>query len=575
MSGFLRLRADYFWKESIMSQSKNRLWPWIAAALITFVFGYQILCGFRSLRYLMQHVFIADYAFYYFEIAKNIAGYGWSTFDRVHSTSGAQLLWSGILSVIAVFISDKVLFLRSVYFLSAVLNAIAGILFYRMGRALHSQQAGALAALIWCGLVIRQHPTNMGTELPLHMVVILLIASVLFQLASSRNLPDRTIKTKVIILGILLSINFWTRIDSMFYSVVLLFSTGVFLHKSGKSPKVMVLPAVICIAAAASYWILCNYLSGTPIPISSLAKHYYASRFFYAADPWFFFRLHFQWVFENLGRVMFSMLAPYQLIGKYFGIIQGCLILLVVALFVAFLTFSFRKRLEDARSFQVSRSLLLFYVFAALHVTLVVMAVGKYSTTTLHYYGWLYATLCITTAISFCYLLSLIPFAGLRRLIAAAAILLFLYPNAWFIWTQASQEEEIYTNTLRMQTAEWIRRNLPQDARIGAWNAGVIGYFSDRTIINLDGMANDKSYLDFLRSGEPIANYLQKENIQYLCDTNTLDLSMRFGQKWNRSKSLRGIIPLEELNLRNGDQKTIVRVYEFKVEGFKSSKVKE
>jgi hypothetical protein len=337
------------------------------------------------------------------------------------------------------------------------------------------------------------------------------------------------------------------------------------LKKSGNLRKAVILPAFICTGGGIAYWILCNHLSQTPIPISSLAKHYYASRFFDSVDSSVSFQQYLRWIFENPGRLIYSLLAPYQFIGKYFGLIQIILITLVLGMFLSFYVLAYRKRSADARSSNISKSILIFYIFGFLHMILVVIAVANYSKSTLHYYGWFYGTVCMSTAISFCYLLSLLSSVSLRRLIATIAIALFLYPNFWFIWTQASQEQEIYLNTSRMETAEWIRMNLPKNARIGAWNTGIIGYFSDRTVINLDGMANDKSYLDFLRSGQPIQSYLQKENIQYICDTNTIDLSMRFGEKWNRSKSFRDAIPMKDLILLNGDQKGPIRVYEMKV----------
>src|SRR4029078_1009621 len=209
------------------------------------------LCGFRSLRYFMQHVFIADYAFYYFQIARNIAHSGWATFDGIHSNGGAQLLWTGILSGVAFVVPDKILFLRAVFILSAALNALSGILFYRLGNTLHSQRAGVLAVLIWCGLVIRQHPTNMGTEFPLHILVILSIASVLIQVMKKAK------PAKMILLGLLLTLNFWTRIDSICYSIFILIALGFLLKKSGNAQKVWIPPALICIAGAVVYAILC------------------------------------------------------------------------------------------------------------------------------------------------------------------------------------------------------------------------------------------------------------------------------------------------------------------------------
>src|SRR4029077_13881509 len=42
--------------------------------------------------------------------------------------------------------------------------------------------------------------------------------------------------------------------------------------------------------------------------------------------------------------------------------------------------------------------------------------------------------------------------------------------------------------------AQWARVNLPADAVIGAWNAGAIGYLSERRVVNLDGVVNSWDY---------------------------------------------------------------------------------
>jgi hypothetical protein len=44
----------------------------------------------------------------------------------------------------------------------------------------------------------------------------------------------------------------------------------------------------------------------------------------------------------------------------------------------------------------------------------------------------------------------------------------------------------------RLATAVWMREHLPADAVIGAWNAGIYGWYAGRTVVNLDGLVNDE-----------------------------------------------------------------------------------
>ena len=43
---------------------------------------------------------------------------------------------------------------------------------------------------------------------------------------------------------------------------------------------------------------------------------------------------------------------------------------------------------------------------------------------------------------------------------------------------------------------EWIDANLPADAVLASWDAGVVGYYARRPVINLDGVANSVEYYD-------------------------------------------------------------------------------
>jgi hypothetical protein len=56
--------------------------------------------------------------------------------------------------------------------------------------------------------------------------------------------------------------------------------------------------------------------------------------------------------------------------------------------------------------------------------------------------------------------------------------------------------------------ALWARDHLPPDATIWASSAGILGYFSEHTVINTDGLANDHAfYDDVLRAGPGQAEF--------------------------------------------------------------------
>ena len=61
----------------------------------------------------------------------------------------------------------------------------------------------------------------------------------------------------------------------------------------------------------------------------------------------------------------------------------------------------------------------------------------------------------------------------------------------------------------------WIRRSLPPAAVLGARDAGKLGYFAGRKVVNLDGLANDHRFLRALRDGTE-DEVIATSEIQYL-----------------------------------------------------------
>lgn len=71
------------------------------------------------------------------------------------------------------------------------------------------------------------------------------------------------------------------------------------------------------------------------------------------------------------------------------------------------------------------------------------------------------------------------------------------------------------------QTGRWISENLPADAVLGSWDAGVVGYFTDQRIMNLDGVVNSFEYLDASEAGTQ-ADFLRDRDLAYLVNHGAL-----------------------------------------------------
>jgi hypothetical protein len=102
------------------------------------------------------------------------------------------------------------------------------------------------------------------------------------------------------------------------------------------------------------------------------------------------------------------------------------------------------------------------------------------------------------------------------RLAAGATLLLALARPPFALWSVSDPER--FFSTHRIRAADWVRAHTEPGARIGSWKAGMLGYFSGRSVINLDGLANDREYLERVVRRKELEDYLDGEGISLLAD---------------------------------------------------------
>ncbi|MCC5952340.1 MAG: hypothetical protein JJU45_09620 [Acidimicrobiia bacterium] len=61
----------------------------------------------------------------------------------------------------------------------------------------------------------------------------------------------------------------------------------------------------------------------------------------------------------------------------------------------------------------------------------------------------------------------------------------------------------------------WIADNLDDDAILASWDAGVVGYFADRPVVNIDGVANSPAFVEAVRSGR-VGPFLDAQGVGYI-----------------------------------------------------------
>ena len=74
----------------------------------------------------------------------------------------------------------------------------------------------------------------------------------------------------------------------------------------------------------------------------------------------------------------------------------------------------------------------------------------------------------------------------------------------------------------RYNVALWIAENSPPGTVFASWNAGQLGFFSNRTFINLDGVINSVDYYERVLHGTtPLTDYLLENNVNFIVDYAT------------------------------------------------------
>ena len=129
--------------------------------------------------------------------------------------------------------------------------------------------------------------------------------------------------------------------------------------------------------------------------------------------------------------------------------------------------------------------------------------------------------------------------------------------------------------------AEWIRYHLPEDVVLGSWDAGVIGYYAQRRVINLDGLVNSHAYYHALRQ-KRVGAFLASQHLsmivnhgdivngrdpdleRYVRDWFGADLAAQASLVWMRPYPFKGTTVGSD-GLRRGEREMAVFLYHLPV----------
>jgi len=462
--------------------------------LLLIVGTWQCVAAFRPVPWIIDR-FTFDDTYLALQVGLNWAEHAFPTFDGLHRTNGFQALWVVVIRLLAMFTRDHILLLRSALIVTAFLNTSTGLLLWRLGRTAFSEAAAATwIVAFWCLYCISGRPAMIGLD---NALIAPLVVGALLAIHHLRNAPRFT--GRWCLAAGILGLGCWARLDYAVIVAVAWAALGIWAWRERALWRWIPAGAILVAAAALlgtfNYW-----AGGTITPVSGAIKRMVAARM----EP--------AWTVPVLVRAVWDTLDALL---KHFALGVGgvwpplCSALTRVGIVVVFVI-ALAKRYVRFDFWTTT-----WIAALVLHVFALRIWLGAYHRQTMWYYGPQHVSACI--------LLGACCAAWVKRLASAkwqvrwpliiGASKLPLAVSALFI------APTVETGALNQYaSALWLRDHVSESDRVAAWNAGHVAYFSNRTVINLDGLVNDERYFELIKAEQAGESYLDEQAVIWVVD---------------------------------------------------------
>lgn len=507
-----------------------------ASVQLAFVFG--------SPAYLLQRL-VADDAFYYFEIARNFLDSGTFTFDTLHLTNGFHPLyqyWTVLLTPLA---RDPITLIRLVLFSAVVFHLIATVLLHRLARRWVSPAAALWAAALWALSPALLRINLLGLENSLLSVLLLSSLLLFFKI---RDRGREASWQAFFGLGVVFGLGFLARIDEFFWiAIASLVLLGPLLARRragvGKLIAYCLPMMVIVLPFLLSNWLTFHHL----FPVSGAVKRFqmvswltanYGS-VFHPSFLGLVAATTLQQLVQWLGYIsapFWSLPVLIALAGREFdeasilGFRGRLTVVLLIGAVLLLAGFLWRRRLTIQRYGQALRSpssvrslteLWPFLVFTLVHYA----SYAFLFYTQIGYADkWYFIPEYLTTLILVVWMTDRLFLRSPRLIAGLTVVAVWLslgFYGRFFTLSAGPFNRDYRSPTItatKIEAAAWVNANLPADAIIGTWNAGLVGYLIDRPVVHLEGLVNDYEHLERTVKPRRTLDYLREEGITYLAD---------------------------------------------------------
>jgi hypothetical protein len=509
---------------------KSIRWDWLLWAA---VFTFLLIVIFQPIHIHTYSRTIIDDGYYYLGYANSITTGQGATFDGLVETNGVQPLWALMLIVLAIISPDRI----SLVYLSLVTSAmlvLASIVFVnRILRSTVSDHARWITLLTYTAFVINPQMSLTGMETAINLFTLTATLAVIWHLPKGAELGAR----HLLMTGVLVGLVCLSRLDNLIITPVLallmLWRTGLWdalwqERQWGRTLIAIVWLAIPALIIFAMYLAFNQITFGRLLPISGEVK-----------SAWLEQELLLQGGRFSLAHLQKSTLYAVQhyllAFNYYFWLLlatYGSLTIAVRVVFISLLAvgvllfamnrlrkprYASPKRLVITSSGLMLVALLLLGIF--LHTWTIYFQLGA---TNAQQWIWYF----VPEYLTFTSLLAYVIEGLLRRQPPTQSVMRFVYTiiglfmliGAVSYLVELRRQPDVSPFSTLYDAALWANENLPDDAVGGAFNAGVVGYFADMRVINLDGLMNGEGILRVAQGEQTIWEYIQSEPITHIMD---------------------------------------------------------
>jgi hypothetical protein len=453
-----------------------------------------------DINILLDQGLIQDDAFYYFEIANYLLETGNPSFDGINITNGFHPLWQAICLPIFYFWQGE-LPLRMMLAIAVIFNILSVVLLYKIVSDLTRNTWIALCGCAIFGFhgdIIRTWFN--GLETALHIFTLLLFLRLYLQAREKQVMALRD----HLLLGTVAAFAFLARTDSAVIIAVMLVFLYIPLFLGKQSLRLQIggaLAAAFMILSLSSPWLLWNIQQfGSIVQVSGkMSGSSWLTGGVLVNDQPFYIDIASGILnsINPLGNVVKKLFIPvpapnwtgYLFIFPLIGLTLYC-----QKKYPAF-SLSFRRLWP----FFLGVAVLFFY-----HAGVRAFVRSWYSTPVL-----------LALALLICLLLHRVISQSQRKAAVCLTLLVIALLTVYSPYRYTRSPTNI-TPDPRIAAAQWLNQNTPMDTRVGAANAGIVGYYAKASVINLDGVVNEHAFR--ARITDQIHRYIDESAIDYLVD---------------------------------------------------------